>query len=135
MADASKGCNALNMTLLTFENLTLIQSYQPLLNSKFHKICQGVIEIVKLLELARIQFWTSASSEGPYCSLERTFSWCTTGVIVDENNINDAQLWSAIPNGSESAGNCITLGLNKGETSAQLSLAACNESKSYMCQV
>jgi hypothetical protein len=82
-----------------------------------------------------MQFWTSASSEGQYCSLNRKFSWCTTGTIVDEKYINDTQIWSAAPNGSEAAGNCVTLGLNADKTSAQLSLAACADSKPFICLV
>jgi hypothetical protein len=33
MADAAYGCTALNMTLLTVENMTMFQTYQPLLKS------------------------------------------------------------------------------------------------------
>jgi hypothetical protein len=90
---------------------------------------------VKFIEISRMQFWTSASSEGQSCNLNRTFAWCTTGTIFDEKYTDDAQIWMAVPNGSESAGNCVTLGLSKDETSAQLSLAACADSKSYLCQV
>jgi len=82
-----------------------------------------------------MQYWTSASSEGLYCSLNRKFSWCTTGAIIDEKYINDTQIWTAVPNGSEAAGNCVTLGLNSDETNAQLSLAACADSKPFICQV
>jgi hypothetical protein len=44
-------------------------------------------------------------------------------------------LWTAIPTGNETLSNCVTLGLSKNGSSAQLSLAACSESKSLMCQV
>jgi hypothetical protein len=77
----------------------------------------------------------SASSEGQYCALERTYAWCSTGAIVEGSYINDTQLWAVKPDGSESAGNCVALGLNNNKTSAQLSLAACTDTKSYMCQV
>jgi hypothetical protein len=35
LADAAKGCNALNMSLLTIQNLSDIQAYQPTLKSSF----------------------------------------------------------------------------------------------------
>jgi hypothetical protein len=82
-----------------------------------------------------MSFWTSASSEGQYCALERTLAWCTTGTVVEEILINNTQLWTSPPDGNETAGNCVAMSLNKNETIAQLSLAACTESKSYMCQV
>ena len=82
-----------------------------------------------------MSFWTSASSEGQYCALERTYAWCTTGTIVQGSYINDTQLWAATPDGNASLGNCVALSLNNSKKSAQLSLAACTEAKSYMCQV
>lgn len=156
------------MTLLTVENLSLLQTYQPILKSNFflffrvwffnntailynilYDACdceciQSAVTISVCLIKTRSMhcftgfptaLWTSASSDGQYCALERTFAWCTTGNIVNETYINDTQLWASKPDGSESAGNCVTLSLNKDETSAQLSLAACTESKKYMCQV
>jgi hypothetical protein len=91
----------------------------------------------KISELERMAFWTSASSEGNNCALERTYAWCTTSAIVEEILINDTQLWDAKgdPKGNNSAGNCVTLSLNTNETTNQLSLAACTDAKSYMCQV
>jgi hypothetical protein len=79
--------------------------------------------------------WTAASSEGQFCGLERTFAWCTTGTIVKEIFINDTQLWDSTPKGSASEGNCVAMSLKTDESSAQLSLAACSDSKSFMCQV
>jgi hypothetical protein len=86
-------------------------------------------------EFHGMSFWTSASSEGQYCALERKLAWCTTGTIIEENKINDARIWTTPPYGNESAGNCVAMSLTNNESSAQLSLAACTESKSYMCQV
>lgn len=82
-----------------------------------------------------MQFWTAASSEGQFCNLKRTFSWCTTGTIIDEAYVNDANIWVEKPTGNESAGNCIALGLSANDISPQLSLAECTESNSFMCQV
>jgi hypothetical protein len=86
-------------------------------------------------EIQRMPLWTAASSEGQYCALDRTFAWCTTGTIVEMLFINDIKLWDATPKGSASDGNCVTMSLTTNESSAQLSLAACSDSKSYMCQV
>jgi hypothetical protein len=86
-------------------------------------------------ELQRIPLWTAASSEGQYCALDRTFAWCTSGTILEEIFINDTQLWDSTPKGSASDGNCVAMSLKTDESSVQLSLAACSDSKSYMCQV
>jgi hypothetical protein len=86
-------------------------------------------------DFQQMSFWTSASSEGQNCALERKLAWCTTGTIIEEILINDAQLWTTPPYGNESAGNCVAMSLTNNETITQLSLAACTESKSYMCQV
>jgi hypothetical protein len=86
-------------------------------------------------DLQRMPLWTAASSEGQYCALDRTFAWCTSGNIVKEIFINDTQLWDSTPKGSASEGNCVAMSLKTDESSAQLSLAACSDSKSYMCQV
>lgn len=125
------------MDLLTVENLDLIQSFQPLLKSctKLKKINKSAILNYLCIDLQRMPFWTSASSEGQNCNLQRTFAWCTTGTDVDKKYVDDTQLWLDVPDGSETAGNCVALGLSKSETSAQLSLAACVEPKSYLCQV
>jgi hypothetical protein len=128
------------MTLLTIENLSLLQNYQTILRSKFNSnVKLSIVIALKTNNVAeldtRMSFWTSASSEGHYCALERTYAWCTTGTIVDGSYINDTQIWAAMPDGSASAGNCVALGLNNNKTSAQLSLAACTDTKSYMCQV
>jgi hypothetical protein len=80
-------------------------------------------------------FWSSASSEGLFCAAERTFAWCSSGTAVEESFVNNTELWTAIPTGNETLANCVTLGSNKNGSSAQLSLAACSESKSFMCQV
>lgn len=136
LADASKSCTSLNMTLLTIENLTSIQTFQPLLKSDTKYNISSLCHIMtKYLDLKQKSFWTSASSEGQNCGIERTFAWCTSGAIVDEKYVNDAQLWLNAPNGSETTANCVALGLSSSETSAQLSLAACADSKSFMCQV
>jgi hypothetical protein len=90
---------------------------------------------IHVLEHMPMPLWTSASSEGKYCALDRTFAWCTTSKIVEEMFVNDTLLWDGIPQGSDTDGNCITLKLNQNKSSAQLSLAACTDSKSYMCQV
>lgn len=80
-------------------------------------------------------FWTSASSDGEFCSAERMFAWCTeNGTVVNEAIINNSDLWASQQSGNDSAGNCVTLGLSKNGTT-QLSLASCSDSKPYMCQV
>jgi hypothetical protein len=79
--------------------------------------------------------WTSASSEGLYCGSERTFAWCSSGAFVEQTFVNNPHLWTAIPNGNESLANCVSLELSKNESSVQLALSACSESKSSVCQV
>jgi len=109
------------MSLLAIDNQALtLQAYLPML---------------KNLALGKPSLWTSASSEGLFCALERTFAWCSSGRAADEAFVNNTELWTAIPSGNETNANCVTLGLNKNGSSAQLSLAACSESKSFMCQV
>jgi hypothetical protein len=98
-------------------------------NAKY-KCCE-----LNVIEHMLMPLWTSASSEGKYCAVDRTFAWCTTSTIIEEMSVNDTQLWDGIPQGSDASGNCVTLKLNKNESSAQFSLAACTDSKPYMCQV
>jgi hypothetical protein len=99
-----------------------------------HNACDVKINY-NIPELQRWPLWTAASSDGQYCAMERTFAWCTTGAILEEIFINDTQQWDATPKGSASDGNCVAMSLKTDESSAQLSLAACSDSKSYMCQV
>jgi hypothetical protein len=91
--------------------------------------------ILTMSELLGIPLWTSASSEGQYCALDRTFAWCTTGTVVEQIFLNDTILWDSTPKGSALEGNCVAMSLKTDESSAQLSLATCSDSKSYMCQV
>jgi hypothetical protein len=114
-----------------------LPSYLPLFKSILFSLMLHSNNNVIIRAEFRLQssFWTSASSEGEFCASERTFAWCTSGSIFNESSVNDAILWTVIPTGNESTSNCVSLGLSKNEGSAQLSLAACSESKPFMCQV
>lgn len=129
------------MTLLTVENFSLLQTYLPLLQSIltiifflhvniYHVMCESII-----LEVMGRSLWTSASSEGPQCTEQRKFAWCTTGNIIEERYVNDAGIWGEKPISNTSAGSCVSMSLTQNESNAQLSLAACNDTKSYLCQV
>jgi hypothetical protein len=132
------------MTLLTEEKLSLLQSYQQILkstliflilnasthNATHHVMCKPII-----LETMGRSLWTSASSEGPQCTEQRKFAWCTSGNIMEEKYVNDAGIWGEKPIGNTSVGSCVSMTLNQNESNAQLSLAACTDSKSFLCQV
>jgi hypothetical protein len=122
------------MSLLSIDNrASTLHMYLPLLKSlDFPHFCKLQLKYMTILESS---YWTSASSEGLFCASEQTFAWCSSGTVVAETFVNDTALWTEIPTGKETLANCVTLGLDKNESSARLSLAACSESKSLMCQV
>jgi len=82
------------MNLLTIENLSTLQKYKILLGSNKCKIITiFAVKTNNISELnRRMSYWTSASSEGQHCALERTYAWCTTGAIFEGSFINDMEL-------------------------------------------
>lgn len=103
----------------------------------FCPFCPISLHVSLIIIEFRLQpsFWSSASSEGLFCASERSFTWCTSGNYIDDASVKNPQLWNEAPTGNESLANCVSLGLSKNENSAELSLAACTESKPFMCQV
>jgi hypothetical protein len=72
--------------------------------------------------------WTSGSSEGEGCDVERKFAWCPAGTLLD------TRLWTALPDGNATSQRCLQLTLDA--ANATLERANCtDEKKPFVCQV
>jgi hypothetical protein len=84
------------------------------------------------MRMARV--WTTGSSEGPDCDVEQTFSWCSSGTLFTQSEINDSLLWENLPDKSPSAARCLVLSVLLDR--AVLTQADCvNDRKQFVCQV
>lgn len=78
--------------------------------------------------------WTSGSSEGDGCDVERKFAWCPGPVLLNDSQTLDASIWAAPPDGNATTQRC--LGLSFKASSATLTRANCtDEKKPFVCQV
>jgi hypothetical protein len=77
--------------------------------------------------------WTSGSSEGTDCDLERKFSWCTSGKLFAPSDVKNSQLWDKVPDGSPSAARCVGLSVLERAVLTQDDCA--NDKKPFICEV
>lgn len=82
--------------------------------------------------------WTSASSEGDSCDLERTFMWCSTGTLMSETDVLEKENWDpaiGIPDGSASNEKCLVLNYNATTKKVALGRSTCQGNRSFLCEV
>jgi hypothetical protein len=79
--------------------------------------------------------WTTGSSEGDACDVQRKFAWCPSGRLMNESQAADARFWAKPPDGTASAQRCLQLNYDAA-AGATLATAHCSaDKKSFVCQV
>lgn len=78
--------------------------------------------------------WTSGSSEGESCDVERTFAWCDTGKLLSNTEIANKEYWTEVPDGKSSAERCIALHFDAKLAKVVLKEADCLGENSFICQ-
>jgi len=79
-----------------------------------------------------VSFWTSGSSEGEFCDVERTFAWCSSGENLSEAQVNSSELWVNVPDGNPSAERCLSLDF--GRSGVGLTRADCQKKQPFLCE-
>jgi hypothetical protein len=82
LSEAVSSCAALNMTLLALPDLHMLPQYFNLLQSKTRKYNLRACMLRHIFHIAESisgSAWTSGSSEGDGCDVERKFAWCPAG--------------------------------------------------------
>jgi len=84
---------------------------------------------------SKASVWTSGSSEGESCDLQRKFSWCSSGTQMSDSDVNNTEFWTkgATPNGTDSSERCLSLNLES--TSFGLIPSDCKVKQPFICQV
>lgn len=132
LSEAIRSCLSLNMTLLNVDLLNMPFFYD-LLSGKYVAWTIGKLES-NFADSGLVSVWTTGSSEGTGCDVERTFSWCSSGKLLLTSELSNSLLWEKVPDGSPSAARCLVLSvLNR---VASLTQADCaNDRKPFVCQV
>jgi hypothetical protein len=82
--------------------------------------------------------WTSGSSEGALCDIERKFMWCSTGTLLSEVDVNNTDNWistNRIPDGNASDEKCLVLDYGAVTNKAALQRSTCQGNMSFLCKV
>jgi hypothetical protein len=99
------------------------------------KSCPRIFFFISCIDTIKSSVWTTGSSEGEACDLQRKFAWCPTGRMLNESQMADARYWVTPPDGSASIKRCLELNYDA-STGARLANADCSaDKKSFICQV
>jgi len=77
--------------------------------------------------------WTSGSNEGTFCDVERTYTWCSSGSIISEVDVNKTDNWLDIPGKQSASTRCLSMSLNA--TTRALTHKSCEEKMPFLCEV
>jgi hypothetical protein len=128
----------MNMTLLAPEDLSVLPQYYNMLKSiATHSICAFILDkqVSSFSDTIQSSVWTSGSSEGESCDVQRRFAWCPSGKMINESQIADVRFWKKPPDGSASTQRCLELTYDAA-AGAKLASANCStDKKPFICQV
>ena len=80
--------------------------------------------------------WTSGSSEGASCDIDRNFIWCSTGTLIKEADVNNADNWIySIPDGNASDEKCLVLNYDAPNNKTALQRSKCQGNMTFLCKV
>jgi len=80
--------------------------------------------------------WTSGSSEGASCDIERNFIWCSTGTLLKETDVINTDNWIySIPDGNASDEKCLVLNYDADTSRAALQRSKCQGNMPFLCKV
>jgi hypothetical protein len=136
LTEAVASCGTLNMTLLAPEDFTTFPLYFNLLQSKFSSYLPKNSVILSILtDTIKSSVWTTGSSEGEACDLQRRFAWCPTGRMINESQVADARYWVTPPDGSASTKRCLELSYDASKGASLASAHCSTDKRSFICQV
>jgi hypothetical protein len=92
-------------------------------------------ELYICIDTIKSSVWTSGSSEGEACDLQRKFAWCPTGRLFNESQVADARYWATPPDGSASTKRCLEINYDEAKGAALASADCLIDKKSFVCQV
>lgn len=81
--------------------------------------------------------WTSGSSDGDSCDIERSFIWCSTGSKINDSVLKNANFWanSEIPGYKPMPQKCLALKFPSAVGNVGLAQSDCGELNSLLCLV
>jgi hypothetical protein len=79
--------------------------------------------------------WTSGSSEGASCDVERSFAWCDSGKLLNATDIANEKFWTQVPAVNSAEDRCIALHLDAIVKNVALQQVSCLSKRPFICQV
>jgi len=81
-------------------------------------------------DLQELVVWTSGSSEGENCDVERMYTWCSNSALIPEIDVKTSDSWLDVSAGTK---RCLAMAANI--SAAALTHADCAEKRPFLCQV